>query len=944
MPLLSRRQFFRAGVSAAVLTLGLRQLRWVAPPGAQAAGPPPYRDWADVYRARWRWDRVVHGTHSNANCVAACAWNLYVRDGVVWHEEQAARYGAANPNVPDQDPRGCQKGACYSDLAVGPSRLRHPLRRVGPRGSGRWKRISWDEALDEVAGTLTEVLERRGGEGVLCEFGGNFDFGPTTAGLFRFFGQIGAPITDPAAQTGDLFVGGTITLGIPSTDGSSDDWFRSDQVVLWAFNPAATRIPDAHYLQEARYRGARIVAIAPDYNQSALHTDLWLSPRPGTDAALALAACQVVIDEGLYAADYVREQTDLPFLVRVDTGRFLRESDMVEAGGPERFALWDEAQGEVVWAPGSAGSSERTLALPEGVRPALEARARVRLGSGQTVAVRTVFSILRERLARLGPEEAAEITGVAAPVIRRFARDFARAKPALILSQFGSCKNYHADLVQRSQILLASLTGNLGRPGGGWRTNAAIPLDGVGLLAMQERLGLLHLLWLAGRAYLDPESLRERFESLFVPATLLHAVHGGLAEVQAAPEHGDPALPRGAAPYLEEALAAGHFSVGAPPGGPPPEVIFSVCGNVLRSSKMGDRLRDGLFARARLVVDVNFRMSETGRHADVLLPAAGWYEKMGLKYVLALSPYLTLGDRAVAPLGEAKPEWEIFSRLAERVAMRARERNLTATRGFRGQRCDLARLDERFSDGGRFGPDAEEDVLRFILSVSSASRDIGLEELRQAGGAIRVPSLDPAQGSGGTFSPYRGDEPIAPLRDFVEGKRPYPTLTGRQQFYVDHPWFLELGEELPAHKDPPPAGGPHPFTLTGGHTRWSIHAMWRDHALMLRLQRGEPVIHMNTAVAREKGIADHDVVRVWNDLGSFQARAMLSGGVHPRQVHIFHAWEPYQFRGGASHQSLAPSPIKVTQLVGDYGHLHWGFNYWEPNQVDRDTRVDVARA
>jgi nitrate reductase alpha subunit len=185
---------------------------------------------------------------------------------------------------------------------------------------------------------------------------------------------------------------------------------------------------------------------------------------------------------------------------------------------------------------------------------------------------------------------------------------------------------------------------------------------------------------------------------------------------------------------------------------------------------------------------------------------------------------------------------------------------------------------------------------------------------------------------------------VVPLRDFAEKKQPYPTLTGRQQSYIDHPWFLELGEELPTHKDPPAAGGDHPFTMTGGHTRWSIHALWRDHALMLRLQRGEPVVYLNRREARERGIADHDLVRVWNDLGSFLARATLTGAIRPGQVHILHAWEPYQFRGGKSHQFLAPSPIKVTQLVGDYGHLHWGFDRYDPNQVDRDTRVDVAKA
>ena len=297
--------------------------------GAAADLPPAYRDFRDVYRKRWRWDRVVRGTHTNVNCVSSCAWNLYVREGIVWREEQSAPYVASNASVPDWNPRGCQKGAGCSDLMLSASRLTHPLRRVGARGDGRWKRISWDEALDEIAGELVDVLARRGGEGAVLELGPNVDYGPNTVAGIRFFGLIGAPITDSMAQIGDLSVGGTITLGTAHVDGTSDDWLRSDYLVLWAFNPVVSRIPDAHFVPEARYHGTRVATIAPDYNQSAIHSDLWLSPRPGTDAALALAACQVVIEEGLHDADYLIEQTDLPFLVREDTGRFLRESDVV---------------------------------------------------------------------------------------------------------------------------------------------------------------------------------------------------------------------------------------------------------------------------------------------------------------------------------------------------------------------------------------------------------------------------------------------------------------------------------------------------------------------------------------------------------------------------------------------------------------------------------------
>jgi nitrate reductase alpha subunit len=343
-------------------------------------------------------------------------------------------------------------------------------------------------------------------------------------------------------------------------------------------------------------------------------------------------------------------------------------------------------------------------------------------------------------------------------------------------------------------------------------------------------------------------------------------------------------------------------------------------------------------------VDIGFRFSETSRYSDIVLPAAGWYEKVGFKYLVGLVPYITLADRATPPQGESKPEWEIYSLLAQHIAAEAKKRGLTEVKNFRGKACNIATLDARFSDNGRFGPNAEEDVLRYILATSSAGGGMTLEDLRREGGAIRVRSLGPDQSTTSNFySSYSQNEPVATLRDFVEKDRPYRTLSGRQQFYIDHPWFIEVGEQLPTHKDPPAIGGHHPFTLTSSHTRWSIHSIWRDHKLMLRLQRGEPVIFINIEDARQRGIGDHDLVRVSNDIGSFVARAMPTGTIHPKQVHIYHAWEPFQFHTGMSHQSVVPSPIKPAQLVGDYGHLKWGVAYYEPNGVDRDTRVNIAK-
>jgi nitrate reductase alpha subunit len=148
---------------------------------------------------------------------------------------------------------------------------------------------------------------------------------------------------------------------------------------------------------------------------------------------------------------------------------------------------------------------------------------------------------------------------------------------------------------------------------------------------------------------------------------------------------------------------------------------------------------------------------------------------------------------------------------------------------------------------------------------------------------------------------------------------------------------------LPVHKEPPKMGGDYPLVMAGGHTRWSIHSIWRDQDHMPRLQRGEPVVYLNAEHARQRGISDHDYVRVWDDVGAFVARARPTGAIRTRQVHIYHAWGPDQLRGGSSDQYISPRPIKITQRVSGYGQLRWGPSYYDPDQNDRDTRVEITK-
>ena len=189
---LTRRTFLvGSAAGAAAVGLGMYQLRQkkvIGPfPGPKVpAKQVKYNDYSDIWREKWKWDKVAKGTHTRANCCAACSWDVYVKDGIAWREEQAAIYEPHRPDVPDFNPRGCQKGACYTHLQVADSRVLHPLKRVGERGEGKWKRLSWDAALTEIADKLVDISAKHGTETICFDDLSNTGYGPETAGDFRF--------------------------------------------------------------------------------------------------------------------------------------------------------------------------------------------------------------------------------------------------------------------------------------------------------------------------------------------------------------------------------------------------------------------------------------------------------------------------------------------------------------------------------------------------------------------------------------------------------------------------------------------------------------------------------------------------------------------------------------------------------------------------------------
>ena len=468
----------RRGFVSGAAALGLSLKYGCSSDTSEQAPTQIYRGWEDLMRNKWTWDRVARGTHGT-NCTANCAFNVYIKNGIVWREEQQGEYGSSGDDVPDYGPRGCQKGLRHAKYMYGKQRLLYPMKRVGERGEGKWERVSWNQAMEEVADKFIDYTVENGPASISMITGTQAVLKQAGfAALARFGVVTGIVLPEEFAGVGDLPTGVYMTTGEPLLCDTMAAIYKSKCCLVWFCNPAVTRIPDAHFFWEARYNGTEVIAISPEFTPTSMHASKWVNPKPGTDAALALSMVQVILEEGLQDADFIREQTDLPYLVRTDNQKFLRETDVVggEDARDNLFYIWDEATNAAVPAP-ATGSPKPPPGIPVPVintgsialgdlQPALKGRFTVETANGP-VEVTTVFELIKNKMAEYEPDSAAAITGVNPDVVREMARKFATAGPSMIFTGYRVCKWLHGDLIQRAFMLLLAITGNQGKDGAG---------------------------------------------------------------------------------------------------------------------------------------------------------------------------------------------------------------------------------------------------------------------------------------------------------------------------------------------------------------------------------------------------------------------------------------------------------------------------------------------
>jgi anaerobic selenocysteine-containing dehydrogenase len=204
----------------------------------------------------------------------------------------------------------CAKVNRYIERTYHPERLLHPMRRSGPKGSGQFDVISWDDALDEIAARLTAIVKSPHGPQAILpySYAGTMGYVQGQSMDRRFFHSLGASLLDRTICSSCGGEGMKMTVGANiGADGEGIP--ESDLVLLWGTNTLTSNPHLWPFIVQARERGARVLAIDPVRTRTAEQCDEWLAIRPGTDAALALAMMHVVFDEGRQDQDYLERYT-----------------------------------------------------------------------------------------------------------------------------------------------------------------------------------------------------------------------------------------------------------------------------------------------------------------------------------------------------------------------------------------------------------------------------------------------------------------------------------------------------------------------------------------------------------------------------------------------------------------------------------------------------------
>jgi len=734
------------------------------------------------------------------------------------------------------DPRICQKGLALTRRFYGDRRVNGCMVRAGfkkwveeghPRGSDgkppekyfqrardQWVRVSHAEAATLVAKTLKNIAETYTGEegkrrlkeqhydeAVIEASRGigtqvlKFRGGMPLLGMTRVFGlyrmansmalldsrirkvgpdqALGGRGFDNYSWHTDLPPGHPMVTGQQTVEFDLSSVEHCKTVVVWGMNWITTKMPDAHWLTEARLKGTRVVVIACEYSATATKADDVIVVRPGVTPALALGLAHVILRDKLYDAEYVKQWTDLPLLVRMDTLKNLRAEE-VFGGAPAELKTTQVLAANAVAPPpgrhteqivpekmragwGDAVWWDKVSNSPKAIHrdmvgknstvgdPLLEGSVEVTLADGKKVRCRPVFDLVNEYAAHFTPQTTEEITWAPAAAVEALARDLAKA-PGTTLFAIGMGPNqfFNNDNKDRDLFLLAALTGNVGKIGGN-----------VGSYAGNYRVALFNG---------APQYINENpFDMELDPSKPARPRQYWRAESAHYYNHEDHPLRVG----NKLLTGASHMPT------PTKALWFANANSILGNVKWHYNTVINVLPKIEMIAVNEWWWSTSCEWADVVFGVDSWAELKHPDMTASVTnPFLAVFPRT--------PMKRIFNTMGDIEVLALVGDKLAEITG-----------DARFRDYWKFVREGRSDVyLQRILDFSTNTKGFKFTDLEERA-RNGIPALLQSRTS-----------PKSVGYEQVVDSRPWYTKTGRLEFYRGEDEFIAAGENLPVHREP----------------------------------------------------------------------------------------------------------------------------------------------
>ena len=516
----------------------------------------------------------------------------------------------------------CAKGRAAPELLASPLRITHPMRRTSPRNASdpAWERISWEEALDEIAQRLLAARAQHGAESVA--FGVTTPSGTPMVDSYewveRFIRKFGSPNLLYAVEVcgwhKDYAHALTFGRGI-----GVPDFEHADVVVLWGHNPARTWLAQATRVGAARQRGAKVVVVDPKEDGSGQQADLWMPVRPGADAALALGAIHHLLATNSFDHAFVSQWSNAPLLVDVDSQRLIRANELSESASADDYLVCD-ATGKPMVRKAADVHAHATWQL--------FAQGTFTDKRGQQRQYATAMSLLKSETAAFTADHVAQTTWITPEKVHAFNSLFMHAPKLAYYAWTGVGQHTNATQTERAMATLYALTGACDREGGNLWTSA------------------------------PPYRLVNDYKSL-LPVEQQNKTLG-IAELPLGP----PSLGWITSRDLSNAVL--HNA-------PYPVRSFVSFGTNILATQADTERNHRMLQALDFHVHVDVFMNPTAQCADIVLPASLPWEREALKCGFEISQeaveHVQLRQQMVKPLGESRSDYEIVMELAKRMGM-----------------------------------------------------------------------------------------------------------------------------------------------------------------------------------------------------------------------------------------------------------------------------------